>query len=154
MAKKGGETAKDLMARLRQTGSAPAPIAIKPEVEAVEDDLPVIDAPLTEAPAHTPAPRPARRPARPKAPRKTASGEERLPRRIPAPQDSVRMSLDLDRDVQRELKQFALFEAEIDAAVVGRVLVEFLLDRPDLREDVKQRIIELKREHVASQQED
>lgn len=150
--KKSGQSAAELMARLRQTGSAPAPIAISPDVEPVEDDLPIVDEPLTEAPAHTPAPRPARRPARPKAPRKAGDGE-RLPRRIPAPQDSVRMSLDLDRDVQRDLKQFALFEAEIDAAVVGRVLVEFLLERPELREDVKQRITELKREYVASQQE-
>lgn len=153
MSKKGGQSAAELMARLRATGTTPAPIAITPAVEPAEDDLPVVDEPLTQAPAHTPAPQPARRPARPKPPRKTANGEERLPRRIPAPQDSVRMSLDLDRAVQRDLKQFALFEAEIDAAVVGRVLVEFLLARPELREQVKERIIELKREHVASQQE-
>lgn len=121
-----------------------------------------VSVPLETPPFQEPVP-PTTLPVAPVTPAETASGEkpaqsekpkrsrkDKLPRRLPGPKDSVRFSLDLERSRHKEFKTFSLLEAEIDAAVVGRVLVEMMLEDPALKARVLARVAQLKSEYLAN----
>jgi hypothetical protein len=57
----------------------------------------------------------------------------------PRPEKPVRFTLDLDKDLHRTLKQFAV-SAETDASVVMRVLLALLRDDQELADRVRQEI--------------
>ena len=107
--------------------AAPPPIAPDPKEEAAAPDPA-----LRPEPAAAPAPDPA--PA-------TAAPAEAAPVRLrgpkPRPPKPIRFTLDLNQDRHSFLKRFAL-EAEVDAALVMRMLLDQLRSDEDLAERLRQ----------------
>lgn len=127
------------------------PVPPTPIVEAAPFETPPVE-PVPPAPTPEAAPFDSPpEPTAPAAPRRAPRAKgDKMPRRLPGPKDSVRFSLDLERTRHKEFKTFSLLEAEIDAAVVGRVLVEMMLEDPALKARVLARVAQMKSDYLES----
>jgi hypothetical protein len=139
------------------TGSATSKRPSPEEIQLAEQEE-RLHRELQEAAEEESEPEPVVPPAVPKvrpsasAPHKTKqSPNGRLPRRLPGPIDSTRMSVDLDRERRKQLKQFGAVEAEIDDVVVVRTLIDLMFEDAHLAKRVKGRIVEMKQAYVDEQ---
>lgn len=140
-------SASDLLSRIGASVEAPSPIILELDVEeaaAIASPAP-IEAPVA-------APEPAAAPvALPPQPKRTAVGGSRRKGAsvgktdANVPRETTRFSLDLDRAKHKEFKRFAI-DAETDASVVGRILVDLLLEDESLQESVTARLAAMKSE--------
>lgn len=126
-------SAKDILARMGHSVSSPAPIAVAPDAGSASEEVeerasvaaPTAPAPTDELPAKR---------------RKGVIVGKTDPT---VPRDTVRFSLDLDRSKHKGLKRFAL-DCETDASVIGRLLVDLLLENDEVAETVRARHEQLK----------
>lgn len=61
------------------------------------------------------------------------------------PKEKTRFSLDLDKAKHKEFKKFAI-EHDTDASVIGRILVDLLLESESLKSHVSKRLEEMQSE--------
>lgn len=132
------DSAKDLLSRIGDSFESPSPVKLEVDVE----DLDVSELPAPSA-AVTPAATPSRK-------RDEVVGARRKGAKVGktdpnVPRETTRFSLDLDRAKHKEFKMFAIGE-ETDASVIGRILVDLLLESESLKKHVRERLSEMRAE--------
>jgi hypothetical protein len=137
------EKAADLLSRIGSSFESPSPIRLDLDV----DDLEATEEPSSAqpaSPAREPIPSPVGPSRKPEgaARRKGVSVGKTDPN---VPKETTRFSLDLDKLKHKEFKMFAI-ENETDASVVGRILVDILLESDSLKTHVTKRLQEMKGE--------
>jgi hypothetical protein len=130
------DSAKDLLGRIGDSFDASSPVRLEVDIDEVD---------VRDIPAPSPSVSPQEAPSRTRdetlgTRRKGATVGKTDPN---VPRETTRFSLDLDRAKHKEFKKFAINE-ETDASVIGRILVDLLLESDSLKKHVTERLSEMR----------